>query len=77
MGLTILKPVISGLMTPAISAFVRFPGSSPGLKARNNQAMILVALIVVMSLDHWLWSLHFGMLFFWLALGLAHRDSCG
>jgi len=57
--------------------FVRFPGSSPGLKARNNQAMILVALIVVMSLDHWLWSLHFGMLFFWLAIGLAHRDSCG
>jgi len=60
-----------------IFLFVRFPGSSPGLKARNNQAMILVALIVVMSLDHWLWSLHFGMLFFWLALGLAHRDSCG
>ena len=57
--------------------FVRFPGSSPGLKARNNQAMILVALIVVMSLDHWLWSLHFGMLFFWLAIGLAYRDSCG
>ncbi len=31
---------------------------------------ILIALIIIMSLDHWWWSLHFGILFFWLVVGL-------
>jgi len=37
----------------------------------RNGIIILIALIVIMSFDHWLWSLHFGVLFFWLVLGLA------
>lgn len=38
--------------------------------ARHNKTAILIALIVLLSFDHWLWSLHFGVLFFWLAAGL-------
>jgi len=61
-----------------IFPFVRLLRRREYAASRNDSKLaILVALIVVMSLDHWLWSLHFGMLFFWLALGLAHRDSCG
>ena len=36
---------------------------------------ILIALIVLLSFDHWLWSLHFGVLFFWLVLGFVARGS--
>ncbi|MDP2736229.1 MAG: O-antigen ligase family protein, partial [bacterium] len=39
---------------------------------------ILVALVVLFSLDHWLFSLHFGVLFFWLVLGMivsSERDK--
>ena len=61
-----------------IFPFVRLLRRREYAASRNDSKLaILVALIVVMSLDHWLWSLHFGMLFFWLAIGLAHRDSCG
>lgn len=38
---------------------------------------VLFSLFILLSLDHWLWSLHFGVLFFWLAIGLAKRESCG
>jgi len=31
---------------------------------------ILILLFTLMFFDHWLWSLHFGILFFWLAVGL-------
>jgi len=34
---------------------------------------IVVSLIVMMMADHWFWSLHFGILFFWLVLGLVVR----
>ncbi len=34
---------------------------------------IFISLVILMSFDHWLWSLHFGVLFLWLALGLAGR----
>ncbi|OIO06848.1 hypothetical protein CO115_03420 [Candidatus Falkowbacteria bacterium CG_4_9_14_3_um_filter_36_9] len=34
---------------------------------------ILLSLIVMMTADHWWWSLHFGILFFWLAMGLMVR----
>jgi hypothetical protein len=36
----------------------------------NKRAWILIALIVIMCFDHWLLSLHFGVLFFWLIAGL-------
>ena len=32
---------------------------------------LLITMAVMMTFDHWSWSLHFGMLFFWLVLGLA------
>ena len=35
---------------------------------------ILSAIIVIMLVDHWWWSLHFGMLFLWLILGLIVLD---
>jgi O-antigen ligase len=36
---------------------------------------VLAAMIVIMSLDHWFWSLHFGVLFFWLIMGLILKKS--
>jgi O-antigen ligase len=49
------------------------------LKIRNSylaknlmfNTSVLIALIVLMFFDHWLWSLHFGVLYFWLVLGLV------
>jgi len=41
----------------------------------NKAAVILVALVVIMSFDHWLWSLHFGVLFFWLVLGIIIKKE--
>ena len=38
---------------------------------------ILLALITMMMFDHWWWSLHFGILFFWLLMGLIIRERCG
>jgi O-antigen ligase len=40
----------------------------------SNIALI-VSLFVMMSIDHWFWSLHFGVLLFWLVLGLAVTRS--
>ncbi|MFC1644442.1 O-antigen ligase family protein [Patescibacteria group bacterium] len=36
---------------------------------------IFVALFIFMMLDHWLWTSHYGMLFFWLILGLVYIDN--
>lgn len=36
---------------------------------------ILTAIILTMCVDHWWWSLHFGVLFFWLILGLMIKSS--
>ncbi|MFA5248520.1 MAG: O-antigen ligase family protein [Patescibacteria group bacterium] len=36
---------------------------------------ILAILCIIMSLDHWLWSLPFGTLFFWLAAGIIAKDN--
>lgn len=36
---------------------------------------ILVSILIMMFVDHWLWSLHFGILFFWLILGLIVKSS--
>ena len=40
---------------------------------KNNLLNIsLIAVIITMAMaDHWLWSLHFGVLFFWLMIGLV------
>ncbi len=34
---------------------------------------LLGALLMIMVFDHWLWSLHFGVLFFWFVLGIAFK----
>ncbi|MDD4332493.1 MAG: O-antigen ligase family protein [Patescibacteria group bacterium] len=33
---------------------------------------IIIALLVIFQFDHWWWSLHFGVLFFWMSLGLLY-----
>ncbi|MDP2708939.1 MAG: O-antigen ligase family protein [bacterium] len=38
---------------------------------------ILISLVVLLSFDHWLWSLHFGVLFFWLMTGLTLGRPAG
>jgi hypothetical protein len=35
---------------------------------------ILAALAIIMVFDHYFWSLHFGVLFFWALLGLIYKD---
>ncbi|MCX6798024.1 MAG: O-antigen ligase family protein [Candidatus Falkowbacteria bacterium] len=39
--------------------------------ARALGAGIFIALIILMFFDHWLWSLPFGLVFFWLVLALV------
>jgi len=34
---------------------------------------IIIFLLIIIIFDHWLWSLHFGILFFWLIIGLVYR----
>ncbi len=36
---------------------------------------LLVIIIILMAFDHWPWSLHFGVLFFWLLAGLVARRN--
>ena len=33
----------------------------------------LLAILIILLVDHWLWSLHFGVLFSWLILGLVYK----
>ena len=40
---------------------------------RVLKAAILFSLIIMSLVDHYLWSLHFGVLFFWFLLGLAAK----
>ena len=37
---------------------------------------LLAAMIMIFLFDHWWWSLHFGVLFFWLVLGIAEIKHC-
>lgn len=41
----------------------------------NKEFAVMVALLVLLGFDHWLWSLHFGVLFFWLILGLTAGEE--
>jgi O-antigen ligase len=36
---------------------------------------ILIALTAMMLVDHWYWSLHFGILFFWLLVGVIVKEG--
>ncbi|MFH1523003.1 MAG: O-antigen ligase family protein [Patescibacteria group bacterium] len=35
---------------------------------------ILLAIAIMMMVDHWFWSLHFGVLFFWMTMGLIAKE---
>jgi hypothetical protein len=46
------------------------------IKSKNYyHSAVLTALIIIMLVDHWLWSLHFGLLFFWLTMGLIAKTD--
>lgn len=48
-----------------------------GLKNRKNNIFILpilFSIVIMMMVDHWWWSLHFGILLFWLLSGLMIRS---
>lgn len=50
--------------------------NASGRKLDNIINISLVCILVIlMMFDHWLWSLHFGMLLFWLCLGLIVREK--
>ena len=59
---------IFGLM-----AFVGFLASLSWKLGRKNElsGALLIALLPMLLLDHWLWSFHFGLLFFALVIALA------
>jgi len=35
---------------------------------------LLLALVIMMSFDHYSWSLHFGVLFFWFIVGIIYKN---
>ncbi|MFA7702204.1 MAG: O-antigen ligase family protein, partial [Patescibacteria group bacterium] len=68
--------VASEIGIPGLLFFILFLGLiiwGKLINFRNNGlplALILACLIIAM-VDHWFWSLHFGIFFFWLVLGIA------
>lgn len=38
-------------------------------------ASILITILIIGMFDHWLWSLHFGILLFWFSLGIIVKKS--
>lgn len=50
----------------------------PAYKQRGEKSIVYVSLLFVLAglgmFDHWLWSLHFGVLFFWLILGIVFKE---
>jgi O-antigen ligase len=49
---------------------LKIGGNNENINSTINLSVI-ATLIILLCLDHWLWSLHFGALFFWLMLGMA------
>ncbi len=59
-----------------ICAFVRLLHRPDyGIFRNDGRIAILIALTVIMTFDHWLFSLHFGVLFFWLVMGLTVKTD--
>ena len=46
-------------------------------ESRVASCALLIAMIIMFTIDHWWWSLHFGIFLFWMILGLAIRESAG
>jgi hypothetical protein len=58
--------------------FVSFLGYLFWRTIKNKNALglsLLLGLVIIMSLDHYLWSLHFGVLFFWLLAGFIYKEK--
>jgi len=61
---------------PGAMLFIIFLGILLWHKMKNSRnnglsVALIFALLIMAMVDHWLWSLHFGILFFWLVLGMA------
>ncbi len=55
--------------------FLGFLGWNLIKKGKYFGLSILTALVIMMMVDHWYWSLHFGVLWFWLVCGLILTDT--
>jgi O-antigen ligase len=40
------------------------------INTKYHELAILESILILMLVDHWLWSLHFGVLLFWFVLGV-------
>ena len=47
------------------------------IKNKNSSINLAILFVIFIALffDHWLWSLHFGILFFWLVMGMVSRKD--
>jgi len=45
------------------------------LKNKNFLCILLTTLYILLLFDHWLWTTHFGILLFWLVIGLAIKNK--
>lgn len=52
-----------------------FRGSSFKIKNLSYSLSFLLSLSIMFMLDHWWWSLHFGVLFLWFLIGLELKKS--
>ena len=46
-------------------------GKMTNFRHNSVPLALIFALLMMAMVDHWLWSLHFGIFFFWLVLGIA------
>jgi O-antigen ligase len=53
-----------------VYAFVKFWKNK-----KYEEFILFFTLIILMQFDHWLWSLHFGVIFFWFISGIALREE--
>jgi len=55
--------------------FLGFLGWNLIKKGKYFGLSILTALVIMMMVDHWYWSLHFGVLWFWMIVGIMVEDN--
>ncbi len=72
LGIVGLMLLIGFLVSALLPILKSLPALLEG-KIKNHQSAILIAIIPSLLLDHWLWTSHFGLLFFFLLLALVSR----
>ncbi len=70
MGLIFFLSLIAYLIIKIFKSAYRSKGDNLELNI-----ILITAIMVMMMFDHWWWSLHFGILFFWLVVGLIINKS--